>query len=90
MFASARPGAIRVQTSARPGNRARLLARGLAWLCELAALSSQSPLGLRHGRAVYALQKCNSVADLKAASQDLMPEGLATTDSIHQVLGCQQ
>ena len=79
--------AIRVQTSVRPGNRARLSAHGLAQMCDRAGPPCRSPHSQRHGHAVYALQKCATVSDLKAVSQNLMHESLVTTDSIYSVLG---
>ena len=55
-------------------------------LCELAGVPYKRLHALRHGHAVWALTHANSVADLKAVSQNLMHRSLFTTDEIYGIL----
>ncbi len=55
-------------------------------MCELAGISYKSPHKLRHGHAVYALSNAQSIADMKAISQNLMHSDLSITDKIYGVL----
>ena len=74
-----------VSRSAGPA-RAQPFAHGLRRMCERAGVPYRSPHKLRHSHAVYALERCDTVADLKAVSQNLMHESLVTTHSIYSVL----
>lgn len=55
-------------------------------LCEAAGIEYKSPHSLRHGHAVWALERCQTMADLKAVSQNLMHSSLGITDKIYSVL----
>jgi integrase len=55
-------------------------------LCDLAGVEYKRPHALRHGHALWALTNANSVADLKAVSQNLMHRSLFTTDEIYGTL----
>jgi integrase len=66
--------------------RGGLFAVGLRELCRSAGVPYRSPHKLRHGHAVYALNRARTVAELKAVSQNLMHADLKTTDKIYGVL----
>ena len=55
------------------------------WLNRV-GLPYHSPHKFRHGHAVYALKQAQTVADLKAASQNLMHSDLKVTDGVYGVL----
>lgn len=70
-----------------PGtNRGSNLGKRIKALCERAGVHPMSPHKLRHGHAVWALQHCETIEDLKAVSQNLMHSSLVTTDSIYGIL----
>lgn len=57
-----------------------------AWATRV-GLPYHSPHKFRHGHATYSLEQANSIADLKAISQNLMHSNLKTTDEIYAILG---
>lgn len=63
--------------------RARKDLRG--WL-DIVGLPYRSPHTFRHGHAVYAIKRAETIADLKAISQNLMHDNLKTTDGIYGIL----
>lgn len=67
-------------------NRNHKLVEALRRLCDLAGVVYKSPHKLRHGHAVYALSRCQNIADLKAVSQNLMHSDISTTDGIYGIL----
>ena len=64
-------------------HRATFLARGIRRLCEAADVPYLSPHKLRHGHAVYGIERAQTVGDLKAVSQNLMHSSLVITDGIY-------
>jgi len=60
--------------------------RYLKRLCERAQVEYKSAHKIRHGHAVYALKHCQTMADFKAVSQNLMHSSLSTTDRIYSNL----
>jgi len=70
-----------------PGkNRGANFGKRLRALCERAGVAYYSPHKLRHGHIVYALQFCNTMAEFKAVSQNVMHKSLMTTDAIYGAL----
>ena len=68
----------------QPGSsRAAAVREGLQTLCQRANIPYRCPHNLRHGHAVYAIQRCKTMADLKAVSQNLMHESVVTTEKIY-------
>lgn len=63
-------------------HRETFLARGVRRLCEAADIPYLSPHKLRHGHAVYAIERALTVGDLKAVSQNLVHSSLVITDGI--------
>lgn len=59
------------------------VARRLRLLCELAGVPYLSPHKLRHGHIIYAFARCETMADIKAVSQNVMHKQLSTTDAIY-------
>jgi len=59
------------------------IARRLRVLCELAGVTYLSPHKLRHGHILYAFARCQTMADVKAVSQNVMHKQLSTTDAIY-------
>lgn len=59
------------------------------WLTRV-GLPYHSPHKFRHGHATYSLERANSIADLKAVSQNLMHSNLKTTDELYAILGDDQ
>jgi site-specific recombinase XerD len=59
------------------------IARRLRLLCGQAGVNYLSPHKLRHGHIVYAVSQCETMADLKAVSQNVMHKQLSTTDAIY-------
>jgi integrase len=55
-------------------------------ICERAGVNYLPPHVLRHSHIVYTVQRCESMADLKAVSQNVMHESLQTTDAIYSEL----
>ncbi|RPJ71545.1 MAG: site-specific integrase [Alphaproteobacteria bacterium] len=55
------------------------------WL-EKVGLPFHSPHKFRHGHAVYSIKVANTVAELKAISQNLMHSNLSITDGIYGIL----
>lgn len=64
-------------------HRASFLARGVRRLCQAAGVPYLSPHKLRHGHAVYAIERAQTIGDLKAVSQNLMHSSLVITDGIY-------
>jgi integrase len=62
------------------------VARRIKRLCELANVDYLSPHKLRHGHIVYAADRCETIADFKAISQNVMHKQLSTTDAIYSRL----
>jgi len=60
--------------------------KGMRQLCEMAGVEYKRPHALRHGHAHYALTHAKTLDELKAASQNMMHESLATTESIYTQL----
>ncbi len=58
----------------------------LEMICERAGIDYLPPHTLRHNHIVYAVQRCESMADLKAVSQNVMHKSLQTTDAIYSEL----
>ncbi len=52
-------------------------------MCASAGVPYMSPHKFRHGHAVYALKRAEKVAEMKLVSQNLMHEGVGTTDKIY-------
>lgn len=70
-----------------PGeHRVNGLVRRLQLLCARAGVEYLSPHKLRHGHIVWALERCNSLADFKAVSQNVMHESMQTTDAMYSGL----
>jgi site-specific recombinase XerC len=55
------------------------------WLARV-GLPYHSPHKFRHGNAVYSLKLAETVADLKAVSQNLMHSNLSITDGVYGIL----
>ena len=55
-------------------------------MSKLVGFEHKRPHALRRGHALWALTNANSVADLKAVSQNLMHKSLFTTDEIYGML----
>lgn len=71
-------------TAAAPGsNRNIALNKRLQLLFEQASLPYRSAHKFRHGHAAYGLLHCQTMADYKALSLNLMHENLEITDSIY-------
>jgi site-specific recombinase XerC len=70
----------------RSRSREHSLADSVRRACERAGVKYLSPHKLRHGYAVYAIQRAATLADLKAVSQDMMHASMATTDGIYATL----
>ena len=75
-------------TTERPKSKDRLMIRSdfrekLAQLCALAGVPYRSPHKLRHGFAVYALKRTQTMAQMKAVSQNLMHSNMGITDGIY-------
>jgi len=64
-------------------HRASFLGRGVRRLCKAAGVPYLSPHKLRHGHAVYGIERSQTVGDLKAVSQNLMHSSLVITDGIY-------
>jgi len=60
--------------------------RGLHKLCDLAGVEFKSAHKLRHGFAVYCLERSKDTADMEAISKTLMHSSLMTTFEIYAVL----
>ncbi len=70
-----------------PGaNRHVAVARRLRLLFAAADVPFKSPHKFRHGHAVYALQRAQTMADYKAISLNLMHEDIRVTDGIYAPL----
>jgi integrase len=52
-------------------------------LCTLAGIVYKSAHKLRHGHAVYALKLCETVAQFKSVSQNLMHANMGITDGVY-------
>jgi integrase len=65
------------------GNRKHDFCDDLAALCKLAGVEYKSAHKFRHGHAVYALKKCNSMEEFKSVSMNLMHSNMGITDSIY-------
>jgi integrase len=52
-------------------------------ICRRAGVDYQSPHKLRHGHIVWALKHANTIADLKAISQNVMHSSITITDGIY-------
>jgi integrase len=72
-----------LSTAPPGGNRNVAVAKRMRKLFKVASLPYKSPHKFRHGHAVYALQHARVEADYKAASQNLMHENIAITDSVY-------
>ena len=71
-------------TDAEPGeNRNVALNKRLRLLFEQAGLPFRSAHKFRHGHAAYGILHCQTMADYKALSLNLMHESLEITDSIY-------
>ena len=71
-------------TDAEPGeNRNVALNKRLRFLFEQAGLPFRSAHKFRHGHAAYGILHCETMADYKALSLNLMHESLEITDSIY-------
>lgn len=66
--------------------RRAMVAKGIMRMCGRAEIPYHSPHKLRHGHTLYALKRAQTIADLKAISQNLMHASLTVTDSIYGVL----
>jgi site-specific recombinase XerC len=55
------------------------------WLARV-RLPYHSPHKFRHGNAVYSIKRAETVADLKAVSQNLMHSNLSITDGVYGIL----
>ncbi len=76
---------------AEPGEwRHQRLRKALHDLCERAGLEYKRPHDLRHGHAMWSLNRAKTIADLKAISQNLMHSGLRVTDEVYGVLSSAQ
>ena len=74
-----------------PGtNRNVAIAKRMRKLFAAAGLPYQSPHKFRHGHAVYALQRAQTMADYKAASMNLMHSDIRVTDSIYAPLAADE
>ncbi|MBI3243461.1 MAG: tyrosine-type recombinase/integrase [Chloroflexi bacterium] len=62
------------------------LGKRLRKLFVVAGLEYKSPHKFRHGHAVYALQRAQTMADYKAVSMNLMHEDIRVTDGIYAPL----
>lgn len=62
------------------------LSKRLRKLFAAAGLEYKSPHKFRHGHAVYALQRAQTMADYKAISMNLMHEDIRVTDGIYAPL----
>lgn len=70
-----------------PGaNRSLAVAKRLRGIFTAAHVSYKSPHKFRHGHAVYALQRAQTMADYKAISLNLMHEDIRVTDGIYAPL----
>ena len=67
-------------------DRASLYRKGLKRLCKRAGVEYKSPHKLRHGHAVYGIKNMETLAQLKAISQNLMHKSLTITDGLYGVL----
>jgi integrase len=68
----------------QPGRgRASAVRNGLRKLSRCLEFPYMPPHSLRHGHAVYAIQRCRNIAQLKAVSQNLMHSSLRTTEQIY-------
>lgn len=78
------PDGLNFMQSQEPGRyRGDGIARRLRLLCKHAGVDYLSPHKLRHGHIVYAVSRCETMADLKAISQNVMHKQLSTTDAIY-------
>src|SRR5690606_21910065 len=68
--------------SANP-TRATDFYRGLKRLCAAAGVDFKSPHKLRHGHTMHALAGAETIADLKAISQNLMHASVTITDQVY-------
>ncbi len=63
------------------------LRRRLRDLCERAGVPYRSPHKFRHGHIAWARDRCVTVAEFKAVSQNVMHESMSLTDSRYSTLG---
>ena len=63
------------------------LSKSLQRLCRAAGVPYKSIHKLRHGFTMHALEGADTIADLKAISQNLMHSSLTITDQVYGVLG---
>jgi integrase len=71
------------ETSVAILGRASVIGEDLRPLCERAGVEYRTPHKLRHGHAVYALKQAQTIADLKAISQNMMHESVTITDQVY-------
>ncbi len=64
-------------------NRRSAVAKGLESLCDRAGIPYLPPHSLRHGHALFALERATSIAAAKTISQNLMHDSLTTTEKIY-------
>jgi integrase len=76
-------GNQRLSARAPGKNRHIAVAKRMRKLFRAAGLRSKSPHKFRHGFAVYALQHCQTMADYKAVSVNLMHNDIRITDSTY-------
>lgn len=70
-----------------PGeHRANGLRLRLKELCQRANVPYMSPHKIRRGHIVWASERCNSLADYKAVSQNVMHESISLTDTVYNAL----
>lgn len=71
-------------TADKPGrNRNASLAKRLRRLFEFAEMPYKHPHAFRHGHAVYALERCQTMAEYQAVSVNMMHGNVTITDEVY-------